>query len=258
VLEQSAHFGHAILGPMELATLGTIILSFVHVIHQLRSQHQTERTRFQPVVTCMALLSYDVAGTNTTERVRIDNPGLKLRIRNLGDSPAAFIEIDVKGLCLVTATGQRQSLDETLKISAVHIDSLGRHDASGIGSESEIDLSPADALPKAVAQLIASICGAEGGSDEERLELAVAVRHENVMGLQYASEGTFFWSSGLCDRELSDREQFEHLEGMRKAWATAGSEPSGTKRETTIGRYIRRGQTLQAALAQKSGRRRVG
>src|SRR6266481_678931 len=41
-LFESSHFGHAFLGPIELATLGTIILSFVHVIHQLRAQNHTE------------------------------------------------------------------------------------------------------------------------------------------------------------------------------------------------------------------------
>src|SRR5882762_1625355 len=57
-LFESSHFGHAFLGPIELATLGTIVLSFVHVFHQLRVQRHMERTRFQPVVTCVAILTF--------------------------------------------------------------------------------------------------------------------------------------------------------------------------------------------------------
>lgn len=246
VLFESSHFGHAILGPMELATLGTIILSFVHVIHQLRAQNHTEKTRFQPVVTCTAVLNYDVEGTDKAERIQIAKPYLKLRVRNLGDSPATFIDIQIKSLYYITPKGAHVRMNDELKIRSLQIDSLGKHDAA-VASQCETEISEPTVVPAEIGQLISGILRSEDESDPGELELTVAVRHENVMGLEYAGEGTFFWSRTLHDRKLSDGEQFEYIESFREAREHTEQEQR-IRGKATIGQFIKRNQTLQAAL----------
>lgn len=245
-LFETSHFGHAFLGPVEMATLGTIILSFVHVIHQLRSQNHTEMTRFQPVVICVAVLNFDIEGTAAAERIRIAHPYLRLRITNLGDSPATFIGIEVNGLYYIDTKGNRTPLKEKLKLNSARIDSLGKHDAAAT-FQHETELSTPKDLPKEIVELIDGILRCEDKPDPGRLELTVSIRHENVMRLKYRSEGTFFWSRELFDRKLSDGDQFEYIEKVREARAKQ-SKVDGANGNASIGHYIKRGQSLQAAL----------
>jgi hypothetical protein len=293
ILEHHSHFGHAALAPLELATFGAVILSFIHLIRELEGQQHTEMTRFQPVVTCVALLDYSVLGVKSDEKVDIHEPRLKLRIRNLGDSPATFINVDNMRLTY-TPNGPSRPVPIKLKNQSIHIDSLAKH-ASGVNEsdyEAELALCEqvvSEAGPKAGKQLVREAEGQAGkekrkAKPEEKtlvkliagilesedakagkLELALTVAHENVMGLRYFGEGTFGWSHELCNEDKSDPEQIEYIKEFRKARASKSRSPAkpyekGEINEKTIGHFIRYSAPLQAALeydaVQKVGRLR--
>lgn len=242
LLHQWGRFGHAIGGPFELATLGTIVLSFVHVIHQLRMQEQTAKTQFQPVVTCAALLHYNVEGDKDT-KVNFVNPQLKLRIRNLGNSPATFIDIRIEELYFQPVKGDPIHLRNSLKNSSIYIDSLAKiSSASNDIAYEEVDLPPIDLISKEIQMLINNILAPTGDqTDGDSLTLRICLKHENVMGLEYITDGTFKWSRRLGDIEQSDREQIEYIKNFQSARQNNNEKPP-------IGQFIKHSQPLQAAL----------
>jgi hypothetical protein len=91
-LKDWGNVGQALAGYIALATLGAVIASSGLVIMQLAAQRQTTKTQYQPVVACAALLDYKVEGVKGDARIRVLKPVVKLRFRNLGDSPATFID----------------------------------------------------------------------------------------------------------------------------------------------------------------------
>jgi hypothetical protein len=244
VLEQWAHFGHAISGPFELITIGTIVFSFAHVIHQLRMQEQSGRIQFQPVVTCAALLYYNVEGTERQERINIAGPHIKLRLRNLGDSPATFVVLEVERLTFVAPDGSRQELEGKLKTKSIYIDSLGQGTTEvGDTSYDEAELPASESLPEDVSYLIDSILDTDNRSGSGSLELRLGFKHENVMGLRYQGVGTFVWSKDLLsDRNKSDQRQIEYIHAFQSARRNNGHEGK------TIGQFIKNSYPLQAAL----------
>ncbi|MBI1929814.1 hypothetical protein HYR99_36885 [Candidatus Poribacteria bacterium] len=234
------YFGEATGGSIGLATLGAIILSFEHVIHQLRLQQQTEKTQYQPFVTCAALLYYSVEGIEDKKaKVKITNPVLKLRIQNLGDSPATFIDVEIRKFCFIPGMSRISCLDK-LKIKLRHIDYLGQRVSEADGTQ-EVELSLSEELPEEVATLIDSIL-LESSSDPGKLELKLRIRHANIMGLEYTRHGTFSWSRELCSGDKSNQEQVEYIKNFQKARASSSSE------KTSIGQFIRFSQPLQATV----------
>ncbi|MEN3333357.1 MAG: hypothetical protein V7641_2722 [Blastocatellia bacterium] len=243
VLHQWAHFGHALAGPFELATLGTIVLSFVHVIHQLRMQEHTLKSQFQPVVTCAALLHYTVEGTDAPGKIKIKNPSLKLRIRNLGDSPAIFIDIEIEDFCFVPPHGETLSLYNALNMKSIYIDSLGRGMTEATDRPyEEIELPTKEDLPDEVKKLIDSILASAPDSDPGILQLKLWIRHENVLRHDYTNRGTFAWSTNLGQEAKSDREQMEYITNFHRARTNNNQETP------SIGQLIKQNQPLQAAL----------
>jgi hypothetical protein len=235
-------FGDAVGAPIGLATLGTLILSFEYVNRQLRAHQQTEKTQYQPVVTCMALLDYSVEGTNKEEKIKITEPVLKLRVRNFGHSPATFIDIEIEDFYIMRAGGVTVPLYDKLNSSSMHIDHLWEHASGTNGMQHKVELSLSDELPEEVATLIDKILDPKGDSYKDKLELTLRITHENVMGLEYMRGGTFSWSRTLCERDKSEREQVEYIESFQKA------RTNGSPKERTIGQFIKRSQPLQAAL----------
>jgi len=245
--------GEAIAAYIALATLGAVIASAGFVILQLGGQQQTIKTQYQPVVTCAALLYYVINGVNSDSKIEIAAPELKLRFRNLGDSPATFIDVSIERLELISE-GEKHSLDKFLKNKQLHHDHLApwKPEANVLGEEEEITIlkelddkvldDDEKVLRDKVLSLIDGILGNGPQlpeSSKPRLELWLAIRHRNVMDLSYDRRGLFSWSTGLADPNQSERVQVEYISDIQEA---------RSQRSVSIGHFIRHTLPLQATV----------
>jgi len=238
-LEIWSKFGDATSGSIALAALGTIIISFRYVILQLESQQNIEKTRFQPIVLCSALLDHRVEGTDSAEKVRIVKPSLKLRIQNIGDSPAMFVQMEIVRCDLITTTGASEPLYAKIKNRKRSIDKLINNDRENV--DLYVDTLITQDLPSSIDGLIYDILDGEVHNDIDRLELEVVISHKNIMGVEYRRQGTFIWSEALRSIENSEFQQLEYLEEFR----IARRNPSNKK---TIGQFVRHNMPLHATV----------
>lgn len=207
--------GQATAAYIGLATLGAVIASSGLVVLQLAESRRALKTQYQPVVTCAALLDYKLEGVmDKNTKIKVEEPGIKLRLRNLGDSPATFIEICIERLELFSGE-TKTPLDKFVAIKRLNVDHLAPWK---YGDEELIPLATKVNEVGALVNGILAYDPTKGAPPQTaRLELRVQVTHRNVMDLFYERRGVFSWSHELAISDHSDRNQKEFLEKSRAA-----------------------------------------
>jgi hypothetical protein len=248
-LDVWSKLGEATSGSLALAALGAIILSFRYVILELEAQQEIERRRFQPVVTCSAYLDYHVEGTESKEKVKIAKASLKLKIQNIGDSPATFGQVEIKRCDLNLRGNVSKLFDCYIKGKLRRFDKI-LHNNSEEYFDQYTDIVIAETFPEAVEELIYGILCSESHDSVSCLELEVIISHKNIMGIEYRRQGTFVWSQELRNLDKSELHQLEYL---NKFFTVRHQVNTKTNRDqnnntVTIGHFIRYNMPLQAAV----------
>ena len=281
-LSSWSDFGQAASAPLALANLGVVIISAYYVVKSLRQAESAVKMGYQPLLACSISLEFDLIGDANKRHVRIAKPKLSLLLRNLGDSPATFVEIELLRITLRRAMQEAITFAPTLRQGRALLDHLSP------GGETMIPILELDsvegltcraAYDKHLVSLVSSILMtlrrngiAYQTADttplwlrlwnwirrrsteqvisamENRLVCEIQLAHRNVLALAYKGQGTIAWDHWVMRNSPCDPSQIEFVEDFDDAVGTldkAVESGRSTKAlSDTIGQYLKRSHCL--------------